>query len=1329
MRRALVRIAVGLLVFTGLAGAGLWGWWASGAGPRWVRQQGMAALSQRLAWGELTVGSVDWHRWGVDVREVAVADGSSTPIRVDAIRVEVDPWSVLRGGLHVRSLEIGGVDLHTKRRADGTLDLQDLWVSDGRGGPWQGLGLDLWVERFTVSDLRFAMDDGPMGTVSSLNGTLVSLDTQLVGRADMAVALASPEPVPLQMAVAAALDPSGLRLLGLRMDAAVREASVVAWAEGPPTGLRVAARVHHDAGVASVEGVGDASAGTFRGSASTGAFDLGRAGALARPWVVHGKVEASWEAGRLAIHESVLGLPTGPASASGQLWPDGRAELAVEAALRRRGTASFGVPDVGADARFAGSVRRSASARVDVSGDLFWPSVSLGGFAAGPTHAAVDLRIRDGAVDGTAVVRLDDVVASGFVAGEPVVVRTAFVAGRDGWEASGRARLGRHRLVGLSSDAAELTFRADASTVVAAVRSGTSAPFLLDGALRWERPSGELVVERLMFAPSWRTAFVANGPVRAVVTDVGVRDLVAVLQAPVGRVSVHGNLGATGPLDATIRLDAFELDALTELWPEAVGDVYGRVDATLQLGGDAAAPTARLRVAMADFWRDRDVRGLGVRGVVDLRDGVASADLVLASPEADAALVRGTLPVRGGVDTLALDPSGEVDFVVDVLPTSWERVAQLFPSVGDVPAGRLSGRLRAKGVTGDPSLEATVVAEADVPGWTLPGRVEARWTRVPGLPASLWMDLRRGLQPLAQADLQAHERLDEAFAALFMGIAPADDMGWIDRVVGQVAVEGLELAPLLDLAGADLPLGGTLTGSVRVDGPPMAPRLTSQVAWRDATIASVPLSDASFGMVPRADGAYDVGLSGLFAEGGRFALTGRAPDPFAGGPIGLTLSATEVPLAVMEAFTDDLRVAGGALGLTGTLSGTLSAPRPEVEAFVEGGRLTWVPLGLAVDALDLRAELDEDSLRVARASARTAPARAATDADAGVGSRVTAAGAVRAAPEGARFGLTLGFDQAWVAGRPDLTLRVDGQAELSGAWPEVTMRGDLSVVSGRARLNEAGGAGASAVDHRVVVHRDEASLTPADADETAIRFDVDTALDLGRNLVVLVSMPFADEGGDLGAAVSTLDVSARLGGELAVRVQDGVPTLLGTVEVVGGQASLLRSRFDLGEGTLAWSGGAPWDPDLDLHASMAVADARVQMDVTGTPSAPRIDLHSDEESDPSMLLAMVLTGARPDALGSETGAAAAGALASALADRLLGRASGGSVTVDADGTVRVGVPVNRTLYVRSVFAPEAALGDNTLTLETEWSLGRRLVLQSGLGYPDSWTDLAWEIRF
>src|SRR5690606_14471604 len=126
-----------------------------------------------------------------------------------------------------------------------------------------------------------------------------------------------------------------------------------------------------------------------------------------------------------------------------------------------------------------------------------------------------------------------------------------------------------------------------------------------------------------------------------------------------------------------------------------------------------------------------------------------------------------------------------------------------------------------------------------------------------------------------------------------------------------------------------------------------------------------------------------------------------------------------------------------------------------------------------------------------------------------------------------------------------------------------------------------------------------------------------------------MTIPWIEELGTFGSAVTQADISARLGGMHETTLTGGQPAPVGEAEVIEGEAQVLRSEVQTLEGAASWVGGDPPAPHPDLFAQMALSDGSLGMSITGTAEAPRIDFQSDAYPDQSQQLAILVTGRPP----------------------------------------------------------------------------------------------------
>ena len=263
------------------------------------------------------------------------------------------------------------------------------------------------------------------------------------------------------------------------------------------------------------------------------------------------------------------------------------------------------------------------------------------------------------------------------------------------------------------------------------------------------------------------------------------------------------------------------------------------------------------------------------------------------------------------------------------------------------------------------------------------------------------------------------------------------------------------------------------------------------------------------------------------------------------------------------------------------------------------------------------------------------------------------------------------------------------------------------------------------------MHRGETSGSDARQEEPSLLDDLDIQfrLDLGLNTSTHIVMPVLDDLGAVGAQVTRADVEARVGGQLDVHLDRGVPDIGGELLLRNGEFALLRAQFAIDDESRVTFLGADYaNPRLDIHGVMAVTGGTVEVDVGGTAGEPEVDFSSEEFGEDGALFT-VFTGQPPEDFSSQQARAAVEALSDLLLNSVLGGLNLGSVSVEADGTVTMGVPLYRTIYVQSLFKPAPKLNEDRVTVIAEWNILPKLLLTAAYGDRHIWGNLFWEIRF
>jgi hypothetical protein len=475
------------------------------------------------------------------------------------------------------------------------------------------------------------------------------------------------------------------------------------------------------------------------------------------------------------------------------------------------------------------------------------------------------------------------------------------------------------------------------------------------------------------------------------------------------------------------------------------------------------------------------------------------------------------------------------------------------------------------------------------------------------------------------------------------------------------------------------------------------------------------------------------------------------------GDLSLTVDGAGLPLSLLSLFDpgfdtdEDARESTGRVGagpdpaalrVTGSITGPIFEPQPNLFFGVNDADLAYRPLGLAFSGLDLSGSIAPDPSRpeqlllsIETLQALTAPAAVSFQGlSLGAPSRIGATATV-VLDEGELGDIhgRLDLYNAWVLGTDDTQLRATGDFVIHGRWPALNLDGSLDVDQGFFQFDAASllETRDQRVDPDIVIHRGERAVREA-SNATPSLFDgldINLDLDLGRNTRAHIVMPVLDDLGALGAQFTRADIEARTGGTLDVHIARGVPEIEGQVVLREGEFKLLRADFELdSDSAITFLGADYAEPRLDIRGVMSVTGGEVEVEVTGTAGAPRVDFSSEAFGEDGALLA-VFTGQAPDELSSQQASAAFQALSDLLLNSVLGGLNLGTVSVESDGTIHFGLPVHRTLYVESLFKPVPQLNQNRITVIAEWSLLRNVLITAAYGDRRVWGNFFWERKF
>jgi hypothetical protein len=804
------------------------------------------------------------------------------------------------------------------------------------------------------------------------------------------------------------------------------------------------------------------------------------------------------------------------------------------------------------------------------------------------------------------------------------------------------------------------------------------------------------------------TAYPAPGqrwtaePTAFVLGDGGVTGLDLALASDRGQVRIAGDLALDGAVRADLAVRGLDPRAVAELFPArlpaGMPALHGSIDFDGTLGGTAHALAVDGTVHAREVGADGVLTGLTADGSVHAEGHAVTVDLALGAGD-ELATVRGAIPAFLDVDRLGPDPDGAVGLDVRVPRGRVDRVFAAFelgflpqPAVDWTtwlgPEGEAS--VHVTGPLRSPVLVADVSGAVPVGGWRRPGVAEVHVERH-GADVTVAGAVREGDTERVKLDATAKTDVDALLGWLLgVGDRPPDvrTVGlYVHDVGGTALLHDLPVQSLIRVFSPyPLDASGNLTGKVDFGGQGTAIAATAALVVVDGRIGTVNLDSVQAAVVPAGDGytvnavvAFppqpDPDRRGMTTEAGLHVDgdvpvsvdLGRWPGDWAHAPMELHVGGAGIPIGVVSALIPDIEDPDGVVAVTGVVRGTPWDPQPDLHVAIDDGALTAHDLGIRAEHLALSADVGGDGASFV-ATGTTSAEKQQLRGFPGGRSGFEAQGAVPI--DGwhlGELGGTVALDELLVASRHDQLVRVStladpGPLTLEGAWPHLGVRGHLRVDQCDVHVTEPLlinlgliDGPPHALDPRIAVVRPGVDTIPGapPKDPFWAPFTADLTIDVGSNAEGSLEFPYLQSFGGIGAVASTIDMQGRLAGSVHAVLADGRPILDGTLDVLSGQARVLDSRFVVEQGTVTFLDEDFLNPTADVHASMVVPGARIDLGIQGTPSDADVVFSSPDLPARDQVLFAVITGENPlDADAGSSGLLLAGA-AARLATRSL----------------------------------------------------------------------------
>ncbi|MCK6521330.1 translocation/assembly module TamB domain-containing protein [Myxococcota bacterium] len=529
--------------------------------------------------------------------------------------------------------------------------------------------------------------------------------------------------------------------------------------------------------------------------------------------------------------------------------------------------------------------------------------------------------------------------------------------------------------------------------------------------------------EQIYVADLGGVAWTSSRTARFTLTDGGVKDADLALQSDAGSLGLTGAIGTTGPVDGTLSAKGVSLAWAAALAPETLAGWTGLVDLDLRLTGDAAAPTMTARGGVKGLGVPDQVAGVNARLDATSEGDTLRLNVQVADREGTLLTLDGALPVTLNLASPALVPEGQTEGRLALLPAGFARLSRAIPALGELPEGRGSAELRWEGTPLNPVTELRA-------GLHVPTGETKEWLRLDlnvnqdGDTLTTRAEVYERGQRRVELDGEAEAAVGAFTRALFAD-GPAVDTSDLDAMVPSFSARVVPVRVPTEALGlfVELPddLSGFLSGGLVVSGRPSSPSVEGALLLIEGALGELQISPAIMSLSP-VDGGYDLLITAGFtdpnlpAEEGATDVTIAGFVPFvldaasgfdmdaqlAREGLNLSVTGSGLPVAALRALDPAILRGRGALAVSGVVTGSVTAPEPDLSLRLDGGSLVYRDLKLDVQEIGLDAQLTADALTLHEARARIFPA---DDGATGAATALLAAGD-RPASEGCAAGLT-----------------------------------------------------------------------------------------------------------------------------------------------------------------------------------------------------------------------------------------------------------------------------------------------------------------------------------
>jgi autotransporter translocation and assembly factor TamB len=581
----------------------------------------------------------------------------------------------------------------------------------------------------------------------------------------------------------------------------------------------------------------------------------------------------------------------------------------------------------------------------------------------------------------------------------------------------------------------------------------------------------------------------------------------------------------------------------------------------------------------------------------------------------------------------------------------------------------------------------------------------------------------------------------------------------------EVTAQNVDLEQLETLLLQNRGFTGRLNANAKVTGTMEAPSVDGHVEIHDGGFQTYKyeslIADIDY---VGSQATIDATLTQTPAE--KITVTGTAPmslfrrstgtehaPPAAGEGVDLHIKSTALGLGIVQGFTNQVAQVSGTLEADVRITGSGDDPHLQGHVDIKNGAFGLPLGGVSYSGLNTRIDLTPDLAKIQSFQILD---------EHGEPLSVSGELAVHEKAVGA-VNIRLDSDNFEIIDNELGDVGIDSSLRITGELRRPKVEGQVRIEAGRLEVDRiltlfydpyatesiaevvsaervVEGSGSAEEATRQALRRAEAPVgQPGTADKEGSEpasggvFD---AVELDVNLIMPDNLVLRGSNIRPGGPTATAlgDINITVGGDMQVRKAPGDQVrLVGTVRPVRGTYDFQGRRFELQrEGQLRFVGETEINPILDITATRMIPNTGVEarIHVTGTATAPELELTSNPPLEESDILALIVFNRPVNELGTgerSSLAATAGGIATGFIAAPLGESIGRALDLDLfeitttteDGDLGAGVTLGQQIGDRAFLKLRQQFGERNITeFMLEYQLARFLRLE-GTAAPET----------